>query len=463
MNRRRFLQSSLVLGLSSSPAFSAERTSSAKPFVTSEVGKLRKVIVHSPGEETRKTFPMMLGGHSMLTWELLRKEAGPQHAAMVKLLRQSGAEVLQVESLLDDAIAEARRRETFHGWLRAEATPLVEHEKEVSAATLLGREDRFVYHKDESKNFRPLIAPATSMFFTRDLAVMTPRGVVLCNFNNKVRTFEAVLARFMFKYAAALRAYPVLFDASKEGVFLQGGDVMVLDAKTLLVGVGNTSQVEAASRLAKMLDMDVLSVQMPSLQWEPGEWEGLQLIFYHLDCLVNFVDRKTVLAVPYLLEKEHVDRNPLLEILFGFARIDQFKKSEAAALLTEVRNVGWLRRFQAGTGDEDESFERMKLVDYLKKSGCAVINVGGNAQADENKLRHVVERVIRESRFMATNMIATAPGHVVAYQGNDHTMAALREGGVDVQTFASHELVRANGGPHCLTLPLERDGLALGE
>ena len=99
---------------------------------------------------------------------------------------------------------------------------------------------------------------------------------------------------------------------------------------------------------------------------------------------------------------------------------------------------------------------RIKIVDYLKEAGYQIISVGGELDEGDNALRHVTEQVVRECRFMAVNVVATGPGKIVAYDGNRHTHAALTQAGVNVRTFPASELVRANGGPHCLTLPLER-------
>lgn len=456
MDRRSFLSASFAWGLGSRIVAAGE-PEQEQGFVTSETGRLQRVIVHPPGAETRKTFPFLLGNHSMLTWELLRPEAARQHEAFVKLLEQSGAEVLLLENLLADAIAQARKQGVLADWLQESAPALGEHEEEITAAALLGRDDRFVYATSPSGLLQPAMRPPTTLFFTRDLAVMTPRGVVLCNFGNAVRSFEAKLARLVFAHAPALAKYPIVYDAAKDDVFVEGGDVMVLDESTLLVGVGNATDEKAAARLAQQTEMDVVAVQMPTSQWRAGEWDGLQTIFFHLDCLISCVARRHVLAVPYLLEKEQHQRNPLLDVLYGFARLNRADKASRVALLEEVRRVGWITRYEAVTGRRHDSPGEMKLLDYLRGRGYRVTYVGGPLPEADDRLRHAVENVVRECRFMGINVVATQPGRLVAYDGTPRTLAALRAAGIEAATFSSGELVRANGGPHCLTLPLERE------
>ena len=89
MDRRTFLAASLTTAaahrlpvLHALPAPTENPDSSVSRFVSSEVGALKKVLVHPPGAETRRTFPMFGGGHSMLTWELLREEAATQRVRM---------------------------------------------------------------------------------------------------------------------------------------------------------------------------------------------------------------------------------------------------------------------------------------------------------------------------------------------------------------------------------------------
>lgn len=454
MNRRSFLAASALAGLSGRLA-GAGTNDAAETFVTSEIGPLKRVLVHPPGQETRKAFPMFFGGHSMLTWELLREEAAVQHQAFVKCLREAGAEVLFFENLLNEAIARARSAGVFEKWLKDEAPHLAAAEKQVSAASLLGGDDKFVYLRDQSGAFRPLAAPVTTLFFTRDAAVMTPKGIVICNFNNLRRAPEATLAKFLFQHSPSLQKYPIVFDAIKEQVYIQGGDVLVMDEKTLLLGVGNTTQERAAALLAKSLHMDVVTVQLPRGDGQSA-WEGLHSLFYHLDFLVNFVDRKKVLAVPYLLEAKHVKKNPLLDVLVGFARIENLDRLDRVNLLDDVRSVGWIKRYQAGSGERDAKLGEVKLLDFLKDDGYEICYVGGDRQPRENELKHVIERVMHECRFMGANVVATKPAHVISYDGLTGTQAALSKMGAKVTTFPSGELVRANGGPHCLTMPLER-------
>jgi arginine deiminase len=429
--------------------------------VTTDVGTLRRVLVHTPGPEIRKMLNALSGHHPMLPSSLLLDRAMDQHRAFVALLEAEGAEVLQLEAVLDDAVEAAREAGILEIWLQGVAPQLVPLASEISGAVLLGAVDRFTYHTDPDGTFHPLMAPAKGIMYTRDLAIMTPRGVVISNFVNVARNFETALIRLAFDWSPQLRDYPVAFDAREERLFLQGGDVIVADESTLLVGVGNLTEEGAARRLARKLDMDVVAVQLPRGNDRAGaeiyeSWHGLRSLFLHLDSVFNMVDRRRAVAVPLLLEAEHAGSDPLSCIAAGLARTSAVDTDDTDELRENLEVVGRIRRFRAGSGEDDPLPEGIKLVDYLRDEGWEIVPVGGEREGDE--FAWFVERVLRELYFQAANVVATAPGRVAACAENGYTLAALRDAGVELRPFEASEIVRWGGGPHCLSLPLERDG-----
>lgn len=462
--------------------FCAEKQNFVGFGVTSDVDPLRRVIVLNPGEGTaRQSYWFYLD--DPLT--LLGYDAGAdsQHDVFKKELRHSGIEVLEVRDLLENALQNARVEGSLEPALEkifpASFAQIREYADSLTADDLLGRSDDFYYVYDQEERFMPIIDLALAFYFTRDFAVMTPKGLILTNGKESWRTVEHKLGRFMFAYADKLRDCPILFDAEKQNVFCEGGDILVRDEKTIFMGINNFSDAEAAQKIAIALDMDVIGVSMPPYE----DFSGANMEIMHLDTVFNFVDRDKILVVPYLFEEAYADENPMVDLLSSLERSFQYsrdlQKSEEeergslpesnekdsgaqeesappmslAKSIKHIPDVGWLTRYRAGTGEAEDL--RTKLVDYLQKEGYQAIWVGGD-RGDMREDKYIMERVFYEQSLQAANVVQLAPGKVLAYAHNRHTIQALRDQGVEVVVFEGKYLADGLGGPHCLTMPVLR-------
>jgi arginine deiminase len=417
-------------------------------FVTSDVGPLRHVLIHHPGPELLNGPLESEDPEEGLTYGLMGEALAAQHRAFVELLSASHVEALPFERLLDEAIRRCAAAGRFSKWVQAEFPHLLGREDEITAAALIGAVGDFL---DEEGAIRPL----RCLFFTRDIAAMTPLGLVLANFVNRDRAPEARLLRFTFRWSPTLRPFPIAFDAGQERVFMQGGDLIVIDDRTLLLGVGNLTEEAAAGRLARRLGMDVVSVRLPGggRGGRPviAPWDGLRTLFLHLDSVFNMVNGRLAVTVPYVFESEYQDQGSLRALAAGLKDLPGGPYRPGPRL----REIGRIRRFRAKTGAPDAGVVGMKLVDFLRERDYRFVYVGGPPprRVDADYLR---TRVIPELLSQAANVVATAPGRVLAYEGNDQTIRCLKEAGVAVATFPSSWLVGWHGGPHCMTMPLER-------
>jgi arginine deiminase len=463
LNRRSFLAAA-VAGVACRSRVFAD----SQPFVSNDVGALQSVLVHTPGAEGRRGLGLGGGANSTGANSIgnvpLSEEAAVEHRAFVEALRRAGAEVIEIRQALDQACDVARSRGALKLWLRAWMPAMAPFEKEVNGDTLLGATKKFAYHLDPEGDFLPANDPVRSIYFARDAGAMTPRGVVISNFANEGRTIESALYRFAFDHAPRLAKYPIAFDAFEERLTLEGGDLMVADERTLFLGVGNRTNPAVARRLAQRLNMDVLAVQMPSggnRVWsDPAARTPVHNLMLHLDTIATFVDRKRVVALPWFLESKYEGKDPLTRMLRGMSKMPRASEPDIERMCVALRDLGKLRLFRAGTGDVDASVNGMKLVDYPRGRGMNVTFVGGTIPGDETSFEELAqfasEVVIHELRGQAANVVATSPGKVIAYAGNLATLDALKRAGVEVAVFQGTELGRNNGGPHCMTMPLER-------
>lgn len=428
----------------------------ANPFVTSDFAKLRRVVVCPPGQNAYALDRNDAGVFPTVDAEFDR--VAENHAGLVRALRASGAEVLQVHDLLTSAISTARSRGVWETWLGTTYPRLAGEAKTIGADALLGRDPRFQFKSWDDGGYRHLADDLGAYTFTRDSVVTVPHGVMLMNLHAAHRVREQVLARFLHDFAPELRRYPVVVDFKREGLLAEGGDFQVVEENTLFVGVGNRTDPRVAPLLAKRLGMDVLAVTSRKADTlRTGEKRFLlRAVFLHLDTYFTHVGEKQALTLPWLLEAEHAETSPYVKALKSFGPDSQITEEDLKSALDYAKDLGKVRLFRAGSGEEDASVRDMKLVDYVRSKGYTVHWVGGERPDPADQLRHLFQAVMHEHRRQGANVVATGPGEIVAYAGAPRTHAALRTAGVKVTAFEARELWPWNGGPHCLTMPLER-------
>lgn len=432
--------------------------------VPADFARLRSAIVLSVGDYIHKSSELGRGRHPVFMSQLPPSTI-QEHRALVHLLENSGVHVLEVQELLEEALQEARRQGKLEAWLSrtfpATAGELVAQKSHLSAADILHLKDESFYHKGKDGGIDPLFPGLSSMYWARDFAASTPRGVVIGHSRYQNRAIENDLARFMFEFAPRLKNFPIVFDAAREGVFLDGGDLIVLDEKTVLLGVDNRTSREAAPRLARRLDMDVIAVAMPPFK----DRTGLNSQLLHLDSIFNILAPGKAVSVPFFLERHYAHSNPLAPLLLGITRqlramseaIPAYTFGDFEPNLEAVKimpSIGWVTRYEAGTGQPH--FLNLKLVDFIRERGFQVVYVGGR-RGDMPLEKWALERAMYELRWQGANVFQLGPGKIIAYEHNSHTNQALRRAGLQVLTFPGELLAMRNGGPHCLVMPLLRE------
>ncbi len=407
--------------------------------VPSEIGQLKKVCLHRPGEELLNLPPFEL--ERLLFDDVPFLEvAQEEHDTFAQILRDQGVEVLYLEKLVAevfDAVPEARQefldQYIAEAGIKGQEMPRVVREKldsikdnlefvqktmagltkaeiemPLTASTTL---DSLVNTDSESDL---IIDPMPNLYFTRDPFAVIGNGVNLNRMYSVTRNRETLYGKYIFKYHPDYKDVSLYF--RRDAAFhTEGGDVLNINEHTLAVGISQRTQAAA---------IDVMA----------------QNIFWNSD---SKVDRILAFDIPNNRAMMHLDT--------VFTQIDVDKFTIHPAIM------GTLKVYEltpgANPGDVtikeisdtlEHILEDATGVDQVKLIPCG----GGDPIA-----------AAREQWNDGSNTLAVAPGKICVYARNTVTNDVLYKEGMELLVVPSAELSRGRGGPRCMSMPFWREDL----
>jgi len=398
--------------------------------ITSEIGRLKKVMLHRPGKEIENLVPEYLDRLLFDDIPFL-KVARIEHDKFAEVMRENGVKVLYLEDVATDALKDERVKEEFvdeflnESKVSSEAFSKIKEyllsmdTAEMVDAVMAGLKKSEIKDIRKSQNttleeedYPFYLDPMPNLYFTRDPGAVIGHGLTINRMKTEARRRETIFLKYIYKNLIKTYDIPIWYNRNLPDS-IEGGDILVLSSKVIAIGCSERTSRSAIEVLAKKLLFSdsgfekIVILEIPKCR-----------AFMHLDTVFTMIDYDKFTIHPAVKGPMHI-----YEITKG------------------------------SNGQINSIYNENPIDEVLKKAlgldSVELIECGGGDRIAAS----------REQWNDGSNTLAIAPGIVITYERNYITNELLDKRGIKVLTIPSSELSRGRGGPRCMSMPLERENI----